>query len=299
MLTAGLPLGGATLFGLFAAACWGGGDFGGSIAVKKMGGTLRASLLVVVIGHTTSLAVLALIAAALHSALPSVRSAEWGVAGGVLSGISLIAFYFALSSGHMGSAASVSGLLCAAIPAAVSEVTEGLARWPQFAGFALAAAAIWLIASVSGESGAGSRRVTLLAAASGVGFGCYFVALKQAGLSGVLWPTVFARIGSAGVCILLLAASYLGTRGRAGQAGNGPNRATLLWILGGAALDLFGNLSYMQATRLGRLDVAAVLASIYPAGTILLAAWLLHEKTTGRQRLGMALALPAVVLITL
>ena len=54
-----------------------------------------------------------------------------------------------------------------------------------------------------------------------------------------------------------------------------------------------------MSARMGRLDVAAVLASLYPAGTILLAAGLLHEKTNTRQRIGMVMALPAVVLVTL
>lgn len=292
--------GGTVFFALLAAACWGGGDFGGSMAVKRAGGTIRASLLVVIVGHLVSLAVLVGIAVSTHSAMPSTSAVLWGVSGGAVSGIALIAFYFALSSGHMGSAASVSGLLCAAVPAVVSELTEGLARWPQFVGFALAASAIWLIASVADDGNEASRKVTLLAALSGVGFGIYFVALKQAGLSGVLWPTVSARVGSAGICTLLLAFFFVRDRVQ-GHGDRLPplNRTTLLWILGGAALDLCGNLGFMQATRLGRLDVAAVLASIYPAGTILLAALLLHEKTTARQRWGMALALPAVVLITL
>jgi drug/metabolite transporter (DMT)-like permease len=56
---------------------------------------------------------------------------------------------------------------------------------------------------------------------------------------------------------------------------------------------------FLAATRLGRLDVAAVLSSLYPAGTILLAAWLLHERPTRRQLTGMAAALAAVVMITL
>ena len=294
------PQAGTTLFGLLAAACWGGGDFGGSISVKRLGGTIPASLLVVVIGHLASLLLLVTIALAHGSALPPATSAVWGICGGVVSGVSLIAFYFALAGGHMGSAASVSGLLCAAVPAVVSQLTDGLARWQQFVGFALAAAAIWLIASVS-DAGGTSRRTTLLAALSGVGFGVYFVTLRQAGLSGVLWPTACARVGSAGICTLLLLLFALqhrrGTPGRAQLLRL--DATTVLWILGGATLDLCGNLSFMQATRLGRLDVAAVLASIYPAGTILLAAALLHERTTVRQRWGMALALPAVVLITL
>lgn len=296
----GLPLPGNTFFGLLAAACWGGGDFGGSVAVKHAGGTIPASLRVVIVGHLASLSVLVAVAFLTGSTLPPMSSAAWGVGGGLVSGIALIGFYFALSSGHMGSAASVSGLLCAAVPALVSEFTEGLARWPQCVGFLFAAAAIWLIASVSGAQAAGARKIMLMAAASGIGFGFYFVALKHAGLSGVLWPTVFARIGSASICTLLLAASLLrNRRGRDGEKLPRLGGTTLFWVLGGAALDLCGNLSFMQATRLGRLDVAAVLASIYPAGTILLAAILLKERTTARQRWGMALALPAVVLITL
>lgn len=317
MLNASLQAGGTVLFGLLAAACWGGGDFGGSIAVKKTGGTIQSSLVVVVIGHLCSLFALAVAAFLVGSAQPSGTSMLWGVGGGIISGVSLIAFYFALAGGHMGSAASVSGLLCAAVPAAVSELTEGLANWKQCVGFGLAIAAIWLIASVTGQ-GAASRRTTLLAALSGVGFGIYFVALRQAGESGVLWPTASARVGSAGICTILLLVSVIRNRFQQRRDANslsGPNQTqslqipkraprqvtpvALTWILGGATLDLCGNLCFMQATRMGRLDVAAVLASIYPAGTILLAAALLHERTTARQRWGMALALVAVVLITL
>ena len=60
-----------------------------------------------------------------------------------------------------------------------------------------------------------------------------------------------------------------------------------------------GNLFFIAATRVGRLDVAAVLASLYPASTILLAAWTLHERPTPRQVLGMAVAASAVLIITL
>jgi drug/metabolite transporter (DMT)-like permease len=64
-------------------------------------------------------------------------------------------------------------------------------------------------------------------------------------------------------------------------------------------LEAVGSLLYMRAARDGRLDVAAVLASLYPAVTIVLAAWFLKERTTSNQALGMALALGAVVLVSI
>ena len=76
-----------------------------------------------------------------------------------------------------------------------------------------------------------------------------------------------------------------------------------LWIGIGLALvagafDTSGNFFFVAATRIGRLDVASVLSSLYPASTILLAIWLLHERTNRRQALGMTAALIAVALIS-
>jgi drug/metabolite transporter (DMT)-like permease len=130
---------------------------------------------------------------------------------------------------------------------------------------------------------------------SGAGFGIYFVALKGAGAAGVFWPMATARMGSLSVCSLLLALSFGSSEQKDGRL----TRAAVGWALGTAMLDTSGNLLFIAATRAGRLDVAAVLASLYPASTILLAAWTLHERPTRRQGLGMAIAAAAVVMISL
>jgi drug/metabolite transporter (DMT)-like permease len=72
------------------------------------------------------------------------------------------------------------------------------------------------------------------------------------------------------------------------------------WLAGisAGALDTVGNLLYLRATQFGRLDVAAVICSLYPAVTILLAALVLRERPTRRQVAGMALALGAVLLLS-
>jgi drug/metabolite transporter (DMT)-like permease len=75
-------------------------------------------------------------------------------------------------------------------------------------------------------------------------------------------------------------------------------RLAVAWAMGAVLLDTTGNLLFVAATRAGRLDVAAVLASLYPASTILLAAWTLKERPTRRQGLGMAVAAAAVVMIS-
>ena len=72
------------------------------------------------------------------------------------------------------------------------------------------------------------------------------------------------------------------------------------WLFGvlAGSLDTLGNLFYIQTTRLGRLDTAAMICSLYPAGTILLAALVLREWPTRRQFTGIALALFAVALLS-
>ena len=69
-------------------------------------------------------------------------------------------------------------------------------------------------------------------------------------------------------------------------------------ILAGV-FDTAGNLLYATASHAGRLDIAATVSSLYPGFTILLAAMILHERPSVRQRLGMAVALASVVLLSL
>jgi drug/metabolite transporter (DMT)-like permease len=294
---------------LAAASSWGGGDFSGGMGVKATGGTTAGALRVVLIAHASSLAVLLAILALRHAPLPHGAPLVWGLVAGVTAGVSLTAFYIALARGAMGGSAALSGLLAAAIPAAVSSVLEGVPAPLRIAGFVLALAAIWLIAAgpspesghaVDGSEPTESSRATLvLALIGGVGFGIYFVALRLANPLGVVEPVALARSASLVTCaLLLLAVTLRSKRARVAEPAAKLTRMVIVWALGVALLDTGGNLLLIAATRTGRLDIAAVLASLYPAGTILLAAWHLHERPTRRQLTGMAIAAAAVVMIT-
>ena len=290
---------GNALLALMAAALWGGGDFSGGMSVKHAGGTMGAALRVVLLSHAMSFTVLAVVAWLRGDAFPHGAPLWWGLAAGLTAGISLTCFYVALSRGAMGASAALSGLLAAAIPAVVSGVAEGSPGVLRMIGFAVAGVAIWMIAAGPNPEATPADKGTLwLALVGGVGFGVYFVALKLAGTTGVIWPLATARIGSLSMCSLLLF-GMMATR----KAGDGMKiwltRKVVIWAAATALLDTSGNLLFIAATRAGRLDVASVLASPYPASTILMAAWMLRERPTRRQGLGMAAAAVAVVMITL
>ena len=72
--------------------------------------------------------------------------------------------------------------------------------------------------------------------------------------------------------------------------------ATATATLGGA-LDMAANAVYMTAARIGPLSIVVTLASLYPASTVLLARWILHEHLSRAQIAGIVSALVAVVLI--
>ncbi len=287
----------SALIALAAAASWGGGDFSGGMGVKAAGGGLRGAVRFVLLAHSMSLAMLLVLVLWLHQAVVFGGPSLWAMAAGAAGSVGAIAFYSALSRGGMGVSAAVTGLLTAAIPVAVSSALEGVPGAVKLAGFALAAAAIWLIAAgdaTQNEAGI-SRQTFLLAVNSGVLFGFYFVAMKLASPLGLVLPLAFARSASLMVLVPLMFAM-----GRDAWLPVAPHRwfVGFRWVLAVELLDTGGNLLFLAASRLGRLDVASVVASLYPAGTILLAAWWLHERPRRRQVAGMVTALVAVVMIT-
>jgi drug/metabolite transporter (DMT)-like permease len=291
-----------SVLGLSAAAIWGAADFSGGMAARH----LRVFWLLA-ISHAFSLVCLLLFAGVLHQARPDAHILAMGLWSGIAGGIALLTFYHALSLGEMGITAAISGLLTAALPVVFTLITIGSPSRRQLAGFALAALAIWLISSPPNtrkEAAHDERKRLALAVVSGLGFGAFLIFLRQANGGGLLWPLAASRVGS---LALALGGGLLFSRHRftveATTGTTSPDRR-VQWKIGVAlavlagTCDTSGNFLFIAATRIGRLDIAAVLASLYPASTILLAAWLLKERTSPRQAVGMTAALVAVALIS-
>jgi drug/metabolite transporter (DMT)-like permease len=279
--------------GLAASAFWGASDFFGGLATRK-----ASVVLVVAVAHSLSLALLLLLALLQHTPSPGLHFALIGLTAGACGGVALLLYYQALSLGQMGLTTALTGVLTAIVPVLFSFLTLGWPKPTQVAGFVLAAAAITLIAYAPGE---GTRPLALgLGALAGVAFGVFLVVLQVAGVHSAVWQLIYSRTASSTLAVIILLCLQWRTRGQAAtwwrQAGN----KRFLWVAAGAGvLEATGSLLYMLSARHGRLDVAAVLASLYPVVTILLAAWLLKERTTPTQTVGMALALGAVVLVSL
>jgi drug/metabolite transporter (DMT)-like permease len=163
-------------------------------------------------------------------------------------------------------------------------------------GVALALFAIALVSRPANTDGPTSERSTIrglppgfvLALVAGVSVGIFFLSLARTSAAAGMWPLVAARIASIllfGI-IALVAGQTLRMNARAGTTA-----AT------GGALDMVANVLYMSATRLGPLSIVVTLASLYPASTVLLARWILHERLSVVQMTGIACALAAVVII--
>ena len=273
----------AALFALSAAAAWGSGDFTGGLAARRVG-AFRA----VLVSYTVGLLALSSVALARGELLPALPDVLWGAVAG-LTGVAGLGFLLrGFSEGRMGVVAPVSAVLATSIPVIVSALTEGLPGALQLAGFGVALAGLWLISRPQPHGGRpGGLGVALLA---GVGFGAFFVALDQVKASAVFWPLAAGRLAALGTMLPMALARRRPVLPRGTPLG-------LLTLVG--VLDAGGNLFFLLATQTGRLDVAAVLGSLYPAVTALLAWLIAGEHMTRWQVVGAAAAIVAIVLITL
>ncbi len=271
----------AVVLGLASAASWGAGDFSGGLASR------RAPVLgVLVVGQLAATTLIAATALILGEAAPRAAAVAWAVSAGLSGAVGLAALYRGLAIGRMAVVAPVSAVLSAAIPVAWGMSREGLPPAVRLAGFVLGIAGIWLVAR-SGETGEGGAGLPL-AILAGCGFGGFLVLMHRAAQGGTFWPLAAARATS-----VALALGVALVRRRPWR----PAAAAVPLVLLSGVFDAGGNAFFVLAAQSGRLDVASVLSSMYPASTVLLAALVLRERVTRPQVAGIAAVLAANALI--
>lgn len=273
------------LFGLASALFWGAGDFAGGL-VSRRANAVRASLYVQAGGLIPVLA-LALFARQLN--MPFVDWL-WCGAAGVIGSLGFLALYRALADGQMSTAAPIAAVTSAGLPAIVGVLRDGVPSASIVAGFIFALAAIWLIS----QNGAGTINLRLkdllLPFLAGLGFGIYFIFVDLGGQTSIFAPLVAVR-GAGGLTLMIVAAFS--------KELHLPSRSMLPLVLLNISVDVLGSVFFILAVQSGRMDIAAVLGSLYSGVTVLLAWLILREKISGLQRIGVAIALLAIILITI
>jgi drug/metabolite transporter (DMT)-like permease len=311
-----------TILALAAAVLYGTADFLGGVASR------RASVFAVLALTVPAGAVVMVLVALLgqvpalggllgHGGLGTPASAGdwsaagWAAASGVCGAVGLIAFYAGFASAPISVVAPVAALVSAVLPVGVAIAGGERPAATVIAGGLTCLMAIVLVSAQpadharpehgegpAGEGRAGGIRLVtsgrLLAlgcgAAAGLGFGLFFVFLKNAGQSGVLWPVAISR--SAGTVVAFGIALATRTHLRFGRGG-----ITAIALVSGG-IDAAANVCYVLATRAGLFGLAVVITSLYPGMTVLLARVLLRERMRWLQRAGLALAAVGVVLVT-
>ena len=268
-------------FSLGSALCWGVADFSGGLASKQAN-----VYKVVLTAHTTGLVLMVALAWMTGEPMPAMRAMLWGAAAGTAGAVGLAALYRGLAIGKMGIVAPITAVLTATLPVVFGGISQGLPRPMQLGGFLLAFVGIVLISRP--EKTDGVPKGIGLALLSGAGFGLFLIFIKLAGTSAVYWPLAAARFPAVILMGLLAVMSKT-------PSGFVPKVVGLAITAG--VLDTAGNACFILATQQGRLDVAAVLSSLYPATTVLLAFVILKERVTAIQNVGVVAALLAVPMI--
>lgn len=269
------------------AALFGFSDFLGGIASRKdtaLAVTARAYLLGVVV----------MVAAVLlfPGSPVTLPDLAWGTAGGLCGGLGVMALYAALACGRMSIVAPTTAALSGSLPA-LFDLLRGTAIRPvALLGLGLAIVAVIVVSTTAGEKEEHElpRRALALSIASGVLFAGAFLSFSFAGKESGFAPLVAARMVSGGLLTVLAYARLGRIRLRGGA---------LAPTIGAGVLDALATVSMITAIRIGPLAIASVLGSLYPVVTILLARFVLGERLRGLQRVGIALALVAVLFAAL
>ena len=269
-----------------SALMYGTGDFCGGLASRKQD-------TVVVLFFSQLVGLAAALVAALALGQPLVRTTDllWGAAAGVTGVAGLAALYRALASTLVAVASPVAAVTGAVIPVflgiAAGERPETLA----WVGIALAVPAIALLASgPPGHARGGMvRRAALMGAAAGVGFGLFFFCISRTSHASGIWPLAAARVATLTLVTLFALVTRRSLR---------PRVEGLPVVLASGALDMGANIAFLLAARMGLLTITAVITSLYPGPTVILAMIVFREKLTVPRALGLALALAGVACIS-
>lgn len=283
----------AIAFGLLAALSYGIADFAGGL-VSKRNEVLRVVLISQIFGTVPLVISFPL----LNDGVMSSGALAWGVGAGVAGATGVVLLYRGLARGRMSVVAPITAVEAAIVPVlfglAIGERPSGIA----VTGIAIALAAVTLITATPVTSTPGGAETAIPiepvgsgvpeALGAGLAFGVFFILLDGAGDASGMWPLLAMRAGSLAIVALAAAATRVTMH---------PAPGTLAGIAIAGLLDVAANVFYLLSTRHGLLSIVAVITSMYPAATVLLARLVLNERLARSQLAGLACAAIGIAFI--
>ena len=273
------------LLALSSALAYGAADFIGGVGSRRF-----SSWQVVLVGQAAG-ALVMLVAGLMVPGSPATLDFAWALLAGVGSATGSIFLFRGLARGRMGLVAPISAVGAAVLPVLVGVVLGERPSGLVWIGVLAALPGIWLVSRDATSDGPASTRGGAVdGAVAGVGFGVLFIALAQISDGAGLLPLAANQL--IGAILTVLAATSLGQPWR-------PSRGVVGWGAASGVLGAAGTLAFMVATGATSLGIAGVLASLYPAVTVLLAAGLLGERIGTGQRAGIGICTLAVATLAL
>ena len=282
----------AIILGLLTAVCFGAGDFFGGLSAKRV-----SVVVVIALSHLVGLASVTVAALALAEQF-LLRDFIIGIIAGAAGGGGVALLYRGLARGPMAVVAPLTAITSAAVPAFWGVVNGETFTVLAWVGILVAGIAI-LLTSLPADRTAGAPidvRVVLESLLAGSLFGVLFVLFDSTSSSTAPWPVVGARLLTASLLLPWL----LAVRRSELLSLASHRQRNVLWLIVLTGLfDTGSNALFLIASSLGDLTVVAVLSSLYPASTVVLARFVLDERMSRLQFGGLVAAIVATVLIAL
>lgn len=275
------------LLALSAAISWGTADFLGGFASRR---SRRVNAVAIAI-QFAGLVAIALVAPFAGGRL-TVADFAWSFLAGIGAGLALFSMYTGFTKSHTGVVAPIAAIGTGLIPVLFGLATGDDLTSYQAVGVPLGLIAIWMVSRPNTGAAASefqSAAGVVYGVAAGFGYGFMFIALDQLSAGSGAWGAVPVRAGGFLTIMAITAIRKLPMV---------PVGRVWPMILGSGLLGSTGNLAFIFATRQGDLTIVAVVSSLFPAATVILAYLFLHERLSRLQRVGVVAALVAVALVS-
>lgn len=275
------------LLALVSSIAWGSADVAGGLGARRVG-----SVRIIAVNYPAGAIILTIFAFFVVPGTVDREVVLLSIVTSIVGTIGMVLLYAALAVGPMGIVSPLTAIGGAAIPVIVGILRGESLTLLFILGAILALGAVFLVSRESGPHARITPRALLLSAGAGIAIGFFLTALGIAPEGSGVWAATLSRwwstLGLIVVTIVLLA--------RSGTSSWKPYPWFFAIAAGG--LDAVANGLFQLAAQDGNLAVVAVIGSLYPATTLLIAHTFLKERMSRVQWTGVVLALGAVVALT-